>query len=309
MTILLKTLEKPNFVKYSAKSTSKSSQTSEVVTTPLNNPDVKSKFFKLRANSTPKFSQAQLFSSAMIENSSKGKILSPSIPEKSLIFENKLMNVSNKSENIRRSKKISPNLLERAFIFESSSTHDSFQESSNPIDLEFPSRSKQLNRKKKIVREIVRNLDRPCHIQDDKKECFVKQIVNALEKGDISRMRSLSSRNSMNDEDGRSESERKSYVISNSPRIRTTVIMVEDRQTFKSEDFKEDTLEVKEKDAGDDSVCWILIPKCTLPRSSSLLSMLKLSSLLKKNLYTFLFMQALKPSTTYRQKTWDKDPL
>ncbi|XP_043584066.1 probable GPI-anchored adhesin-like protein PGA55 [Bombus pyrosoma] len=285
---------KPNFVKYHAKSTPKSSQASEVVRTPLNAPDVKPKFFKLRANSTPKSSQAHLFSSAIIENSPKEnlltkprEILSPSILEKSLIFENKSMNVSNRSENIRRSKKVSPNLLEKTFIFEKSSTHNSFKESSNPIDLELSLRSKILNCKKNIVREIVRNLDegmrrslQPCHSQDDDKECFVKQIVNVLEKGNISRMRSVSSRSSINDEDSTSESETKSYVTSNSLKEtdysdygrRSPTLNSDKNQTLNSECVKKDTLEVKEKSAEDDSVYWISISRYTLPRSSSLLS-------------------------------------
>ncbi|XP_050575602.1 nucleolar protein dao-5-like [Bombus affinis] len=284
----------PKFFRYHAKSTPKFSQASEVVPTPLNAPDVKPKFFKLRANSTPKFSQAQLFSSAMIENNQKEKIISPSILEKSLIFENKSMNVSNKSGNIRRSKKISPNLLEKTFIFEKSSTHNSFQESSNSTDLELPLRSKQVNPKKNMVREIVRNLDEKerkslqhRHSQDDKKKCFVKQIVNALEKRNISRMRSLPPRSSINNEDSPSESETKSYVTSNSPKDtdysdygrRSPTLSSDDDQTFNSEYFKEDTLKVKEKGTGDDSVYWISIPRCTVPRSSSLLSVIsKLSS-------------------------------
>ena len=285
---------KLKFFKLRANSTPKFSQASEVVTTPLNAPDVKPKFFKLRANSTPKFSQAQLFSSAMIENNQKEKIISPSILEKSLIFENKSMNVSNKSGNIRRSKKISPNLLEKTFIFEKSSTHNSFQESSNSTNLELPLRSKQVNPKKNMVREIVRNLDEKerkslqhRHSQDDKKKCFVKQIVNALEKRNISRMRSLPPRSSINDEDSPSESETKSYFTSNSPKDtdysdygrRSPTLSSDDDQTFNSEYFKEDTLKVKEKGTGDDSVYWISIPRCTVPRSSSLLSVVsKLSS-------------------------------
>ena len=284
----------PKLFKYHAKSTPKFSQASKVMTTPLNAPDVKLKFFKLRANSTPKFSQAQLFSSAMIENNQKEKIISPSILEKSLIFENKSMNVSNKSGNIRRSKKISPNLLEKTFIFEKSSTHNSFQESSNSTNLELPLRSKQVNPKKNMVREIVRNLDEKerkslqhRHSQDDKKKCFVKQIVNALEKRNISRMRSLPPRSSINDEDSPSESETKSYFTSNSPKDtdysdygrRSPTLSSDDDQTFNSEYFKEDTLKVKEKGTGDDSVYWISIPRCTVPRSSSLLSVVsKLSS-------------------------------
>ncbi|XP_068988377.1 uncharacterized protein [Bombus flavifrons] len=279
----------PKFFKYRANSTPKFSQASEVVTTSLNAPDLEPKFFKLRTNSTPKFSQAHLFSSAIIENSPKEKILSPSILEKSLIFENKSMNVSNKSENIRKFKKISPNLLEKTFIFEKNSTHNSFQESSSSIDSELPLRSKQLNRKKNIVQEIVRNLNekgrkslQPRRSQDDDKERFVKQIVNALEKGDISRMRNLSSRSSINDEDSPSESETKSYVTSNSPMDtdysdygrRSPTLNSDDDQTFVSECPKKDTLEVKEKGAGDDSVYWISIPRSTLPRSSSVLSMI-----------------------------------
>ncbi|XP_033201379.1 uncharacterized protein LOC117163315 [Bombus vancouverensis nearcticus] len=281
----------PKFFKYRTKSTPKFSQASEVVTTPLNGPDVKPKFFKLRANSTPKFSQAQLFSPAIIINSPKEKNISPSILERSLIFENKSMNVSNKSENIRRFKKISPNLLEKTFIFEMNSTHSSFQESSDSIDFELSLQSKQLNCKKNIVREIVRNLNekekrkslQPRHSQDDDKECYVKQIVNALDKGDISGVTTLLSRSSTIDEDNPSESETKSYVTSNFPMDtdysdysqRSPTLNSDDDQTFVSECLKEDTLEAKEKkSAGDDSVYWISIPRSTLPRSSSLLSMI-----------------------------------
>ncbi|XP_033176486.1 uncharacterized protein LOC100744516 isoform X2 [Bombus impatiens] len=281
----------PKFFKYRAKSTPKFSQASEVVTTPLNGPDVKPKFFKLRANSTPKFSQAQLFSPAIIENSPKEKNISPSILERSLIFENKSMNVSNKSENIRRFKKISPNLLEKTFIFEMNSTQSSFQESSDSIDLELSLQSKQLNRKKNIVREIVRNLDekekrkslQPRHSQDDDKECYVKQIVNAFDKGDISGVTSLLSRSSTIDEDSLCESDTKSYVTSNFPKDtdysdygqRSPTLNSDDDQTFVSECLKEDTLEAKEKkSAGDDTVYWIPVPRSALPRSSSLLSMI-----------------------------------
>ncbi|XP_050496519.1 uncharacterized protein LOC126878101 [Bombus huntii] len=281
----------PKFFKYCTKSIPKFSQVSEVVTTPLNGPDVKPKFFKLRANSTPKFSQAQLFSSAIIENSPKEKNISPSILERSLIFENKSMNVSNKSENIRRFKKISPNLLEKTFIFEMNSTHSSFQESNDSIDFELSLQSKQLNCKKNIVRDIVRNLDekekrkslQPRHSQDDDKKCYVKKIVNALDKGDISGVTSLLSRSSTIDEDSPSESETKSYVTSNFPKDtdysdysqRSPTLNSDDDQTFVSECLKEDTLEAKEKkSAGDDSVYWISIPRSTLPRSSSLLSMI-----------------------------------
>lgn len=291
VTTILETLEKPNFVKYGAKSTPKFSQASEVVTTPLNGPDVKPKFFKLRANSTPKFSQAQLFSPAIIENSPKEKNISPSILERSLIFENKSMNVSNKSENIRRFKKISPNLLEKTFIFEMNSTQSSFQESSDSIDLELSLQSKQLNRKKNIVREIVRNLNekekrkslQPRHSQDDDKECYVKQIVNAFDKGDISGVTSLLSRSSTIDEDSLCESDTKSYVTSNFPKDtdysdygqRSPTLNSDDDQTFVSECLKEDTLEAKEKkSAGDDTVYWIPVPRSALPRSSSLLSMI-----------------------------------
>ena len=292
-TTPLKILGKPNFVKYGAKSTSKSSQASEVVTTPLNAPGVKPKFLKPRANSTSTLSQSELLLSIIMANSRKMKILSPSILEKSLIFENNSMKESTMSEDIRRFKKISPNLLEKKSIFEKSSMHNNLQESSNPIDLELPLRSKQLNRKKNIFREIVRHLDekvgeslQPRRSQDDNKRSFVKQMVNALEKGDIFRMRSLSSRSSINDEDSLSESETKSYVTSNSPKDtdysdydrRSSILNSDDDRTFNSEYFKEDTLKVKKRGARHPTY-WVSIPRSTPLRSSSPLSTVtKLSS-------------------------------
>ncbi|XP_060831759.1 uncharacterized protein LOC132916032 [Bombus pascuorum] len=286
---------KPKFIDLRANSTPKLSHKASKFMTSLNTPVVKPKFFTLRANSTPKFSQSRLRLSSIIEDKPKERILSPSILERSLIFENKSINSSSKSENIRRSKKISPNLLEKTFIFENRSTHNNCQESSNSTDSVVPLRSKQLNRKKNIVQEIVRELDenmrkslQPHHSQDDK-ENFVKQIVNALENGDISKMRSLSG-SSMNDEDSPSETETKFCVASptstNSPKDtdysdysrKSTTLNSDVDQPLSFEHFKDGTLkdedeEKKKKDAEDDSVHWISILKCTLSRSSSPLSM------------------------------------
>ncbi|CAL7945343.1 unnamed protein product [Xylocopa violacea] len=125
--------------------------------------------------------------------------------------------------------------------------------------LEKKVKSKQSVREKSLVQEIIESLSekvnestQPGRNQNvDVNQNFVKQLVDALEKSDIRRMENLAQeRYSVTEEDSSSESEMKPRVVSPFPRETDSRSSPED-----------------------DSVYWIPVSRCKLPRTSSVLSM------------------------------------
>ncbi|CAK9824967.1 hypothetical protein ANTRET_LOCUS3055 [Anthophora retusa] len=167
-------------------------------------------------------------------------------------------------------------------------------------DLENVVKSKQPPKEKSVIQGLIGTLTEKLsrsslsHQNESTKinHNFVRKLVNALEKGDLSEAEDLMStrRNSMNEEDSASEYEAKSCTTSASPKDTDSSSDSDHRSSnlrnSMDNTFTDDTLEMKQVlNAGqetfedDDSVYWIPVSRCKLPRTSSLLSMMsRLSS-------------------------------
>lgn len=180
-------------------------------------------------------------------------------------------------------------------------------------------RSKQTNKEKGVVQGIIETLAEkvnqstlPRQKQVNKvNQNFVRKVVTALENVDRSRTGKLSynRRISINeDTESSSESEFKSYTTS-----------VSAKDTDSSSDSDQRTPSLKSDDDGrfnfgslattnvyqeDDSVYWIPVSKCKLPRTSSLLSMM---SKLSENGHSPCLspIRADSESEYQQQPTWD----
>ncbi|KOC66319.1 hypothetical protein WH47_07388 [Habropoda laboriosa] len=167
-------------------------------------------------------------------------------------------------------------------------------------DLENVVRSKQPPKEKSVIQGLIETLtaklSKSCLSQQSESmkinQNFVKKVVNALEKGDSSGIEdlTLTRKTFMNEEDSSSESEIKSCTTSAS--LKDTDSSTDSEQispNLRSDEdntFNDDTLEIKQVLKADqktlqddDSVYWIPVSRCKLPRTSSLLSMMsRLSS-------------------------------
>ncbi|CAD1472102.1 unnamed protein product, partial [Heterotrigona itama] len=155
------------------------------------------------------------------------------------------------------------------------------------------SKSKQPNREENAIQGIIQSFNEKLKISESRRgkssdlnQNFVRQLVNALERGDISAMKKITHRDE-GEEDSSSESGMKSYSIS----LEDTDFSSCYNQESASENCDEQrsdteslptamenlTVEIEEEE--DDSVYWIPISTRKLPRSSSLLSVIsKVSS-------------------------------
>nr|XP_012140646.1 PREDICTED: uncharacterized protein LOC105662491 [Megachile rotundata] len=154
-------------------------------------------------------------------------------------------------------------------------------------DLENVVRSKQTTKEKGVVRGIIETLAEkvnqstlPRQKQATKvNQNFVRKVVTALENVDRSRTGTASHnrRISLNEDTGSgSESEFKSYTTSNSAKD-TDSDSDQRTPSLKSDDDGKFTfagLATTNVYQEDDSVYWIPVSKCKLPRTSSLLSMM-----------------------------------
>ncbi|CAK9804461.1 hypothetical protein ANTPLA_LOCUS4063 [Anthophora plagiata] len=167
-------------------------------------------------------------------------------------------------------------------------------------DLENMVKSKQPPKEKSVIQGLIGTLTEKLsrsslsHQNESMKinQNFVRKLVNALEKGDLSEAEDLMStrRNSMNEEDSSSEYEMKSCTTSASPKDTDSSSDSDHRSSnlrnSMDNTFIDDTLEMKEVSKidqeilqDDESVYWIPVSRCKLPRTSSLLSMMsRLSS-------------------------------
>ncbi|XP_076766956.1 uncharacterized protein LOC143433502 [Xylocopa sonorina] len=160
-------------------------------------------------------------------------------------------------------------------------------------DSERTAKSKQSVREKSLVQEIIESLSERINESAqphqnrkvDVNHNFVRQLVDALEKSDIRRMENLArERYCTTEEDSSSESETKHRDASPFPREtdsssdsdrRSSSPRRNDEQRFNrgrlaSRRIPEFAEEISQEE---DSVFWIPVSRCKLPRTSSLLSM------------------------------------
>lgn len=196
-------------------------QTSDMMTTPIRTPNVKSSF-KIPATSTPKFSRAYLFSSNIDEDSPKiKKTRSRNILEKSYIFENKSMNESDdyKLDNTFKCRKLSKNMLEKASIFDSSLRIENFdrdyKEDARCYKDQTPIKTSKEN---SLLQRNIRSIDTILSKDDydltmPKSSSMVRDIAKKLEITNISPSTDESLRTKMNSIFQRKKSNRTNSII------------------------------------------------------------------------------------------------
>lgn len=156
-------------------------------------------------------------------------------------------------------------------------------------DLEKVIKSKQPSRGKGVkviietlTKKLGKSFPRLSQTSEVGEDSFVKKVVNALEKGDVRSAKNADSPASSAHEDSSSESEVKSCTSaslkdtdsSSDSDQRSPGFKSDEERTFTYE-RKSKTLPLKKKARSeDDSVYWIPVSRCKLPRTSSLLSMM-----------------------------------
>lgn len=196
-------------------------QISDIVTTPIRTPNVKSNF-KIPATSTPKFSRAYLFSSNINEDSPKMKTTpSRNILEKSYIFENKSMNESDdqhKLDNTFKCKKLSKNVLEKASIFDTSLRMENFDRDYKE-DIKYYKRTPlKTEKENSLLKRNIRSID-SILLKDDydltmpKSSSMVRDIAKKLEIASTSPSTDESLTSKMNSILQRKRSNRPNSVI------------------------------------------------------------------------------------------------
>lgn len=179
-------------------------QISDMVTTPIRTPDVKSSF-KIPATSTPKFSRAYLFSNIGEDNPKTKKICSQNILEKSYIFENKSMNESDdyKLDNTFKCRKLSKNVLEKASIFDSSLRIENFDQDYKEDIKSYKETPIKTPKENSLLQRNIRSIDSILSKDDydltmPKSSSMVRDIAKKLEIASISPSTDESLRTKMN---------------------------------------------------------------------------------------------------------------
>ncbi|XP_043800009.1 uncharacterized protein LOC122718758 [Apis laboriosa] len=168
-------------------------QISDIMTTPIRTPDMKSNF-KIPATSTPKFSRAYLFSSNISEDTPKmKKTRSRNILEKSYIFENKSMNESDdyKLDNTFKCRKLSKNMLEKASIFDSSLRIENFDRDYKEDIRCYKETPVKTPKENSLLQRNIRSIDSILSKDDydltmPKSSSMVRDIAKKLEIANIS---------------------------------------------------------------------------------------------------------------------------
>ncbi|XP_017893060.1 uncharacterized protein LOC108632779 isoform X2 [Ceratina calcarata] len=207
-----------------------------------------------------------------------------------------LENVISQEKRSDHQKSQNHDLREKKFTSETQSPCTKFLNSrKKSTDLENVVKSKKTIREKSLVQEIIETLSAkinksivPRHndnlVDPAGKQNFVKKLVDALEKSEMNKTKeNVVKKYSIIEEDSSSESEDKSFLTSASPKDtesdsepRSSNVIDNENQSFDCSDL---TIHDEQTVEEDDSVYWIPVPRCKLPRSSSLLSIIsRLSS-------------------------------
>lgn len=195
-------------------------QISDIVTTPIRTPNMKSNF-KIPATSTPKFSRAYLFSSNISEDTPKmKKTRSRNILEKSYIFENKSMNESDdyKLDNTFKCRKLSKNMLEKASIFDSSLRIENFDRDYKEDIRCYKETPVKTSKENSLLQRNIRSIDSILSKDDydltmPKSSSMVRDIAKKLEIANISSPDESTLRTKMNSIFQRKKSNRPNSII------------------------------------------------------------------------------------------------